>query len=59
MQTSNPQSSLWYHTAAAAPATAPLAEARAADVIVIGGGYTGLSSALHLAEGPAGDDDGA
>lgn len=42
--------SLWYATAAPAPETAPLEGRVTADVCVIGGGYTGLSSALHLAE---------
>jgi gamma-glutamylputrescine oxidase len=32
------------------PACPPLTEALEADVCVIGGGYTGISSALHLAE---------
>lgn len=41
--------SLWYATAAAAPATAALQAEIDADVCVIGGGYTGLSTALHLA----------
>jgi glycine/D-amino acid oxidase-like deaminating enzyme len=45
--------SLWYATAAAAPATTPLAGDARADVVVVGGGYTGLSCALHLAEGGA------
>jgi glycine/D-amino acid oxidase-like deaminating enzyme len=42
--------SLWAATAAAAPPTEPLAGAARADVLVIGGGYAGLSAALHLAE---------
>ena len=42
--------SLWYATAAPAPRTEPLTDRIQADVCVIGGGYTGLSSALHLAE---------
>ena len=41
---------LWARTAPPAPATSPLAGDRRADVVVIGGGYTGLSAALHLAE---------
>jgi glycine/D-amino acid oxidase-like deaminating enzyme len=45
--------SLWYATAAPAPATVPLAEAATADVVVVGAGYTGLSCALHLAEAGA------
>jgi glycine/D-amino acid oxidase-like deaminating enzyme len=46
--------SLWFATAAAAPATAPLTEALdgslSVDVLIIGAGYAGLSTALHLAE---------
>lgn len=42
--------SLWYATAAPAPATGPLDGRTEADVCVVGGGYTGLSTALHLAE---------
>src|SRR6266404_2935386 len=42
--------SLWASTAPPAPATASLAGDHKADVVVIGGGYTGLSAALHLAE---------
>ncbi|SFV11916.1 Glycine/D-amino acid oxidase [Methylobacterium sp. 174MFSha1.1] len=42
---------LWATTAAPAPATTPLAESGRADVVVIGGGFCGLSTALHLAEG--------
>ncbi len=37
-------------TAQALPAFAPLTDDVAADVGIIGGGYTGLSCALHLAE---------
>lgn len=42
--------SLWAATAPAAPPTPPLTESITTDVLVIGGGYTGLSTALHLAE---------
>ena len=42
--------SLWAATAPPAPPTPPLAEPVTADVCVIGGGYAGLSAALHLAE---------
>ncbi len=44
-----PAQSLWSATATAAPAFAPLAGERRADVAIIGAGYTGLSAALHLA----------
>jgi glycine/D-amino acid oxidase-like deaminating enzyme len=53
VQTSDPRSSLWYWTAPAAPETPPLEESGRYDVAVIGGGYTGLSAALHLAAGGA------
>lgn len=42
--------SLWAATAPAPPETPPLAESVTADVCIIGGGYCGLSAALHLAE---------
>ncbi len=45
--------SLWAATAIAAPGTAPLAGERRADAVVVGGGFTGLSAALHLAEAGA------
>jgi glycine/D-amino acid oxidase-like deaminating enzyme len=41
---------LWATTAPPPPATAPLTESGQADVVVIGGGFCGLSTALHLAE---------
>ncbi|MCA6111533.1 NAD(P)/FAD-dependent oxidoreductase [Bradyrhizobium cenepequi] len=41
---------LWELTAPAPPDTGPLVGDAEADVVVIGGGYTGLSSAIHLAE---------
>lgn len=48
---SDPRShGLWRLTAPDAPATVPLAGTRQASVAVVGGGYTGLSAALHLAE---------
>ena len=46
--------SLWHATAAPAPQTNTLEERVSADVCIIGGGYTGLSSALHLAESGVG-----
>ncbi|MCA0995026.1 NAD(P)/FAD-dependent oxidoreductase [Alloyangia pacifica] len=42
--------SLWTHLAAPAPDLSPLQGARSADLLVIGGGFLGLSSALHAAE---------
>ncbi|MDM9649703.1 FAD-binding oxidoreductase [Rhizobium sp. S163] len=41
---------LWEKTAPQPPATVPLAGSVTADIVVVGGGYTGLSSSLHLAE---------
>ncbi|WP_020205663.1 MULTISPECIES: NAD(P)/FAD-dependent oxidoreductase [Cupriavidus] len=41
--------SLWAATAPPAPATPPLRESLATDVLVVGAGFTGLSTALHLA----------
>ena len=45
--------SLWAATARPAPATTALEGEVVADVAVIGGGFCGLSCALHLAEGGA------
>jgi glycine/D-amino acid oxidase-like deaminating enzyme len=42
--------SLWAATAVPAPDCAPLDGEQSSDVCVIGGGFTGLSAALHLAE---------
>jgi len=42
---------LWGLTAPPAPETSALAGEIRADVVVVGGGYTGLSAALHLAQG--------
>ena len=42
---------LWQASAPPTPRTTPLREKIAVDVAVIGAGYTGLSAALHLAEG--------
>ena len=44
---------LWQLTAPPPPATGPLGGEVTADVAVIGAGFTGLSAALHLAEGGA------
>lgn len=41
---------LWEQTAPAAPPSGPLSGDLRAGVVVIGAGYTGLSTALHLAE---------
>lgn len=41
---------LWHATAPPAPDTPPLSGNITVDVAVIGGGFTGLSAALHLAE---------
>ncbi len=45
--------SLWAATAAPPPPTPPLVGEQHADVAVIGGGYTGLSAGLYLAEAGA------
>lgn len=42
--------SLWAATAPPAAQTPPLDAATEADICIIGGGYAGLSTALHLAE---------
>jgi len=42
---------LWAATAPPGPDTPPLNEDREADVCVVGGGFAGLSAAVHLAEG--------
>jgi glycine/D-amino acid oxidase-like deaminating enzyme len=42
--------SLWAATAPPAPDTPPLAGSLQADVCIIGAGYAGLSTALHLAQ---------
>lgn len=44
---------LWEASAPPPGKTYPLAERIAVDVAIIGGGYTGTSAALHLAEGGA------
>ncbi|MCJ9671460.1 MULTISPECIES: FAD-binding oxidoreductase [unclassified Neorhizobium] len=41
---------LWEKTAPAPPLTTRLEETISADVVIVGGGYTGLSPALHLAQ---------
>lgn len=42
--------SLWSATAQPAPPTPALEDSIRTDVAIVGGGYTGLSTALHLAE---------
>lgn len=44
---------LWEKTAPPAPYTTALSTRLNADVVVVGGGYTGLSAALHLAKAGA------
>ena len=46
--------SLWTATANRVPDYPPLEGANTTDVVVIGGGFTGLSAALHLAEAGVG-----
>jgi glycerol-3-phosphate dehydrogenase len=41
---------LWAATLPSKPHLGSLAENMTTDVAIVGGGYTGLSSALHLAE---------
>ncbi len=53
MTASAPPASLWAATAASAPETPPLQGETRAEVCVVGGGFTGLSAALHLAEAGA------
>lgn len=43
-------SSLWSATAGAAPDCPPLRGPDETEIAIVGGGYTGLSAALHLAE---------
>ncbi|PDT84879.1 FAD-binding oxidoreductase [Sinorhizobium sp. BJ1] len=50
MATERPLPNLWHATALAAPETGPLDGDLTSDVAIIGGGFTGLSAALHLAE---------
>ncbi|WP_205884857.1 NAD(P)/FAD-dependent oxidoreductase [Pseudomonas syringae] len=49
MRFSDFDTSLWFATAAAPIATLALNERLEADVCIVGGGYTGLTTALELA----------
>ncbi len=42
--------SLWWHTTEPPPQTAKLSGGVEAEVAIVGGGFTGLTAALHLAE---------
>ena len=44
------EKSLWGDTAIENPVAISLQESLQADVLVVGGGFSGLSTALHLAE---------
>jgi glycine/D-amino acid oxidase-like deaminating enzyme len=44
---------LWEASAPPPPSTKPLTEDISVDVVVVGAGFTGLSAALHLAQGGA------
>ena len=50
MGNENNHKNLWTHSAPPAPPTAPLENSISTSVAIIGGGFTGLSAALHLAE---------
>ena len=50
MKSQNRTHGLWADTTQPAPSTSPVDGDRQAEVAIIGGGYTGLSAALHLAE---------
>lgn len=47
--TSESDRSLWWHTAPPPPQTTRLRSDLAVDVAIVGGGFTGLTAALHLA----------
>jgi glycine/D-amino acid oxidase-like deaminating enzyme len=50
MQNDRTSHGLWEHSAPPPPPTEVLTSDLAADVVVVGGGFTGMSTALHLAE---------
>lgn len=49
-RTAEPAANLWTHTAEPSPETPPLDGDATADIVVVGAGFTGLSTALHAAE---------
>lgn len=51
--TSKISDSLWFNTCQESVDTKPLTENAKADLVIIGGGYTGLSAALEAAQGGA------
>ncbi|PYG29578.1 NAD(P)/FAD-dependent oxidoreductase [Pelagimonas varians] len=51
--TSKISDSLWFNTCQESEDTKPLTENAKADLVIIGGGYTGLSAALEAAQGGA------
>ena len=53
MEEKNLSHGLWAATAPPPPGLSPVEGDQRADVAIIGGGYTGLSAALHLAEAGA------
>ncbi len=53
IETLSPPQSLWRDTAPAAPESPQLREEVAADVVIVGAGFTGLRAAARLAEGGA------
>jgi glycine/D-amino acid oxidase-like deaminating enzyme len=50
MRNDKTNKNLWSHSAPPAPATSPLQADASCQVVIIGAGFTGLSTALHLAE---------
>ncbi|MDB5552468.1 MAG: FAD-dependent oxidoreductase [Rhizobium sp.] len=50
MRNDDTNKNLWNHSAAPAPETSALSSDISCDTAIIGGGFTGLSAALHLAE---------
>ena len=54
MGESDPGTNLWSATAGATLAAAPLKGDARADAVIVGGGFTGCSAALHLAEAGVG-----